>query len=375
MIPFHIPAIAPDNLKYVNNLLANPNYFISRYYFNKCLNWLQEIYTPSNIYLTNSCTSALEIICLAEGWKNGDEIIMPSFTYVSTANAFSKFGVTPVFADVDMRDMNISVESIIASITPKTKAIVVVHYGGVACNMDIIEAICQKNNLTLIEDAAHSFNCFHKNKRLGTIGSYGAISFDHTKNIHCGQGGALIVNDSRKVKKVATVFENGTNREEFLNKDVPYFEWVSLGSKYALSELNTAFLLPQLESSSVITEQRVLIWNNYYELLKKLSPKFIDLPVIPEYAKHNGHIFYIKLKNQTERNNLKAYLGENNIQTAFHFIPLHNSEYGKKHAIIKHQLINTELESERLLRLPIYHGMNKEDVSTVVKFIRIFFES
>jgi dTDP-4-amino-4,6-dideoxygalactose transaminase len=271
--------------------------------------------------------------------------------------------------------MNISTESIIASITPKTKAIVVVHYGGVACNMDIIEAICQKNNLILIEDAAHSFNCFYQNKRLGTIGHYGAISFDHTKNIHCSQGGALIVNDSEKVKKVATVFENGTNREDFLNKDVPYFEWVSLGSKYALSELNAAFLLPQLESSSIIIEQRVLIWKNYYELLKKLSPKFIDLPVIPEYAKHNGHIFYIKLKNQTERNNLKAYLGENNIQTTFHFIPLHNSKYGKKHAIIKHRLINTELESERLLRLPIYHGMNKEDVITVVKFIRNFFES
>lgn len=300
---------------------------------------------------------------------------MPSFTYVSTANAFAKFGVTPVFADVDINDMNISVESIKALITPKTKAIVAVHYGGVACNIDSILEICSANNILLVEDAAHTFDSYYKEKRLGTLGSYGAISFDHTKNIHCGQGGALIVNDAEKVKKIATVFENGTNREEFLNKDVPYFEWVSLGSKYALSELNAAFLLPQLESSSAITEQRILIWNSYYELLKKLSPKFIDLPVIPEYAIHNGHIFYIKLKNQAERDKLKTYLSKKGVNTAFHFIPLHNSEYGKRYAIVKHRPINTETESERLLRLPIYYGMSMEDVLLVTKYIQDFFES
>ena len=298
---------------------------------------------------------------------------MPSYTYVSTANAFTNFNVTPVFVDIQSTDLNIDVAKIENAITPKTKAVVVVHYAGVACNMNEVLALCKNHGLILIEDAAHAFGAYYNKQPLGTIGDYGAISFDHTKNIHCGQGGLLLVNKHNKVQGVDYIFENGTNKRDFLSGDKPYFEWVSKGSKYYLSDLNAAFLLAQLERANNILSYRMKLWNSYNNAFASVEINEIQLPEIPSYAKHNAHIYHIRVGSLIERNNLQKYLKEKGIEAAFHFIPLHSSTYGKKVGRFVGDDLYTTYTSERLLRMPLHNQLTREDVLYVVEQVKEYF--
>lgn len=314
----------------------------------------------------------MEIVALAENIGNGDEVIMPSFTYVSSANAFVRNGAKPVFVDISPDTLNIDVTKIESAITPRTKAILAVHYAGVACDMDALKAICQKHNLLLIEDAAHAFDSKYNNELLGSLGDYGVISFDHSKNIHCGQGGLLILNNEKNKKQINYIFENGTNRSDFITGDVPYFEWVSVGSKFYLSDLNAAVLLAQLEDADKILATRLNLWNNYYDSFLALNLP-ISLPKIPQYAQHNGHVFYIKSKNIEERKQLQAYLAEKGVQSAFHFIPLHTSSFGKQIGRFSGEDIFTTKESERLLRLPLHNYMTESHVTYITSLIEQFY--
>jgi dTDP-4-amino-4,6-dideoxygalactose transaminase len=357
-----------ENL-YLQELFATPQIFIKRVFAQKCKLQLQPIY-GSNIFLTPNCTSSLEIIALAENISNGDEVIMPSFTYVSTANAFVRNGATPVFVDISPKDLNIDIALIEAAITPRTKAIVVMHYGGVACDLARVKKLSQQYGLLLIEDAAHGFGATFNESPLGTIGDYGVISFDHTKNIQCGQGGLLIVNNKKSLREINHIFENGTNRNDFIVGQAPYFEWVSIGSKFYLSDLNAAFLLAQLEFADEVLKYRLKLWNSYYELITSYHIKDIDLVQIPPYAHHNAHIFFIKLKDLEQRNFVQKQLNSYGIESAFHFIPLHSSLFGKQIAKFHGVDSYTTHESNRLLRLPLHNELTLNEVRFVCETLK-----
>lgn len=372
-IKFHKAFISGKEESNIKKLTSSPELFGSRIWLKKCEEWFKKHYTSNAVFFSSSCTAALEMACLAEDVGKDDEIIMPSYTYVSTANAFAKQGARPVFVDISPGDMNIDATNIEGAITSKTRAVVAVHYAGVSCNMDAITKICSKYNLILIEDAAHGFGAFHKNKLLGTSGDYGAISFDHTKNIHCSQGGVLLVNNKSKLEKIKHIYENGTNKNEFLAHKVPYFEWVEKGSKFPLSEMNAAFLFAQLNNSKQVLKKRTELWNYYFNSLKHVGRIYFELPVIPAYAKHNAHVFYIRLRDKKTRDELQQYLNKNGIESVFHFIPLHSSRYGKKVGRFNGKDIYTTTESGKLLRLPLHTYLNKNDIDFVVSCIRKFF--
>lgn len=367
------PFFSEKEKEYVRQLIEQPEALLQRSFSKKAQGLLEQKFNRS-VFLCPSCTAALEIIALAEHIGTGEEIIMPSFTYVSSANAFVRNGATPVFVDVSPETMNIDVSKIEQAITAKTKAVLAVHYEGAACDMEALKNLCAKYQLLLIEDAAHAFDAKYNNEYLGTVGDYGVISFDHTKNIHCGQGGLLIVNNEKNKKQVDHIYENGTNKSDFVAGDVPYFEWVSVGSKFYLSDLNAAVLLAQLERADEILQTRLKLWNKYYELFSAFQLP-IELPSIPSYAQHNGHVFYIKTKDINERERLQEWLKENKVQSAFHFIPLHSSSFGKQVGRFAGQDVFTTKESERLLRLPLHNYLTETDVEYVVSVVRQFFES
>lgn len=371
-IRLHIPFISGGEQNYIADVLANPQGFSQRKYLKNCLQWLKENYTELPVLLTNTCTSALEIVCLSEGFQPGDEVIMPSFTYVSTANAFVRQGVIPVFIDINATDLNLDVSQLEAAITPKTKAIVAVHYAGVACNMHQLLAISKKHNLLLIEDAAHSFGAKYQNQLLGTIGHYGVISFDLTKNIHCGQGGMLLANRPEKLDAIHITYENGTNRDEFLSDKVPYFEWKACGSKFLLSDLSAAFLLAQLQASGQYLENRKHLWNLYHQTLSAYNNPNFTLPNPPGYANHNGHVFYIKLNGRQKRDAMQKWLLQHNIESSFHFIPLHSSSFGRKTGRFVGEDINTTSQSNNLLRLPLHYLLTEADIIRVADAINAF---
>jgi dTDP-4-amino-4,6-dideoxygalactose transaminase len=372
-IPFYRPYVSGNELMYLEDVLKNPDYLLLKTYLKRCTEYLQQK-LQSQVLLTNSCTSALEIICKAEEFGDGDEIIMPSYTYVSTANAFAKFGATPVFVDISLDGLNINVDLIEDAITPRTRAIVVVHCSGIACDMDALNYLCNKHNLLLIEDAAQAFDSYYKNQSLGTIGDYGTFSFDHNKNVHSGQGGALVVKNKSKLNTIIRIYENGTNRSSFVQGEVPYFEWVCFGSKYFLSDINAAFLLAQLELSERVLYRKKALWQYYFDKLQKEDLENISLPQIPNYANHNGNTFYIILKNESERNSLKQYLLQQQIESSFHFIPLHSSVMGKKVGRFSGNDIFTTQLSGRVLRLPLYMNLKFDEIDIVVKTISRFFK-
>jgi dTDP-4-amino-4,6-dideoxygalactose transaminase len=274
---------------------------------------------------------------------------------------------------VDPNTLNMDPARIEAAITPQTTAIMPVHCYGNPCDVDAIQAIADRYNLRVIYDAAHAFGAYYNKQPLGTIGDYGAISFDHTKNIHCGQGGLLLVNKHNKVQGVDYIFENGTNKRDFLSGDKPYFEWVSKGSKYYLSDLNAAFLLAQLERANNILSYRMKLWNSYNNAFASAEINEIQLPEIPSYAKHNAHIYHIRVGSLIERNNLQKYLKEKGIEAAFHFIPLHSSTYGKKVGRFVGDDLYTTYTSERLLRMPLHNQLTREDVLYVVEQVKEYF--
>jgi dTDP-4-amino-4,6-dideoxygalactose transaminase len=346
--------------------LKKYNHFSSNGIFTKqCEQWLRNNIKCKEVLLVHSCTAALEMCAILLNIKKEDEVIMPSYTFVSTANAFVMRGGRPVFVDVDPATCNIDPSKIERAITKKTKAIVVVHYAGVSCDMDPIVAIAKKYKLYIIEDAAQAILSSYNGRPLGSIGDLATISFHETKNIHCGEGGALIINNPKFVKRAKIIRDKGTNRDLFNQNMVKKYTWVDYGSSYGLCEINAAFLYGQLKQAKKITRKRIAIFKLYHKLLENLeTKKLITRPTIPTYAKANGHMYYILVKNN-KRDKLINYLKQKKINTVFHYIPLHSSPFGKLKTTTKSTMHNTNRISNTLLRLPMHSKLQNKEVMKI----------
>lgn len=341
----------------------------------KCQEKIESLTGSAKVLMTTSGTSALEMAALLADIKPGDEVIMPSYTFVSTANAFVLRGAKIVFVDIRPDTMNIDEKLIEDAITNKTKAIVPVHYAGVACEMDTICDIAKRYNLLVVEDAAQGVMSYYKGRALGSIGNYGCYSFHETKNYSMGEGGAILINDSCDIERAEIIREKGTNRSKFFRGQVDKYTWVDVGSSYLQSELNCAYLYAQIENPDIINENRLTSWNLYYEMLKPLADReVIELPIVPNECNHNGHMFYIKVKDLAERTDLISYLKENGINTVFHYIPLHSSPAGRKFGRFDGEDIYTTKESERLLRLPMYYGLDNDEIDYITNALRHYYE-
>ena len=339
----------------------------------KCSEWMKERFQTKNVLLTTSCTHALEMAAFLADIQPGDEVIMPSYTFVSTADAFVLRGATCVFVDIRPDTMNIDETKIEEAITEKTKAIVPVHYAGVSCAMDEIMAIAKKYNLKVVEDAAQGVNAFYKGKALGTIGDFGCYSFHETKNYSMGEGGAILFQDDRYLEPAEILREKGTNRSQYFRGQIDKYTWVGYGSSYLPSDMNAAYLWAQLEEADKINDKRLSIWNFYHEELKELEDKgVLERPYIPEYATHNAHMYYIKVKDLRVRTKLLAYLKERGILSVFHYVPLHSATAGKKFGRFHGEDVYTTKESERLCRLPMYYSLSLEEAAEVVKALKEF---
>lgn len=375
MIPFNVPPCVGSEEKYIAEAISNHKLCGDGEFTKKCNAKLEEMTGTSKALLTTSCTHATEMAAILSDIKPGDEVIMPSYTFVSTANAFVLRGATVVFVDIRPDTMNIDETKVEEAITEKTKAIVPVHYAGVSCEMDTIMEIAGKYNLKVIEDAAQGIMSTYKGRPLGTIGDYGCFSFHETKNISMGEGGALLIADPANIENAEIVREKGTNRSKFFRGQIDKYSWVEAGSSYLPSELNAAYLWGELESADKIYEDRMNTWNYYDKALEKLEESGkIERPVIPDDCVHNAHMYYIKAKDLEERTRLLAYLKENGISAVFHYIPLHSAAAGMKYGRFSGEDKYTTKESERLLRLPLYYGMKEEDREKVVRCVEAFYK-
>ncbi|UOE93866.1 dTDP-4-amino-4,6-dideoxygalactose transaminase [Alkalihalobacillus sp. LMS39] len=374
MISFNIPPFVGLEENYINKAIANKKISGDGPFTKLCNTWFQESFNTPKALLTTSCTHALEMAAILIDIKPGDEIIVPSYTFVSTVNAFVLRGAKIVFVDIRKDTMNIDEKLIESAITNKTKAIVPVHYAGVACEMDTIMSIAKRHNLYVIEDAAQGVMSTYKGQALGTIGDIGCFSFHETKNYSMGEGGALLIQNEFFNERAEIIREKGTNRSNFLRGQVDKYTWVDIGSSYLPSELNAAYLFAQLEKAEVINSNRLASWNLYYNGLKSLAEMgYIELPIIPKNCKHNAHMFYIKCKNLTERTKLIAHLKRNGVQATFHYVPLHTAEASIKYAKFYGEDKFTTVESERLLRLPMYYNLAPKDISIVISLIFNFY--
>lgn len=375
MIKFNVPTYVGKEEKYISQAIKNLKICGDGEFTKKCNKWFLEK-TGSKTLLTTSCTHALEMAALLSNIQPGDEVIMPSFTFVSTADAFVLRGATVVFVDIRPDTMNIDEKLIESAITKKTKAIVPVHYAGVGCEMDKIMEIAKKYNLVVIEDAAQGVMSTYKGQALGTIGDYGCYSFHETKNYSMGEGGAILVKNSNSYEEAEIIREKGTNRSRFLRGQIDKYSWVAAGSSYLPSDINAAYLYAQLEMADEINLDRLRSWKLYFEKLSELKEKgYIELPYIPKECEHNAHMFYIKVKDLEERTNLINYLKNNEIQTVFHYVPLHSSIAGLKYGRFNGEDKYTTKESDRLLRLPMYYGLKLSDIDKVCKYIKKFYYS
>ena len=357
-IPFNKPFLTGRELVYLTNAHNSHHLSGDGSFTKKCHAWLEAYSGSSKALLTHSCTAALEMSAILADIQPGDEIIMPSYTFVSTANAFVLRGGIPVFVDIRADTLNINESLIETAITPRTKAIVPVHYAGVACEMDAIMAIAKRYNLLVIEDAAQGVMSSYKGKPLGAIGHMGTYSFHETKNVISGEGGALIVNDSGFSDRAEIIREKGTNRSLFFRGQVDKYTWVDIGSSYLPSEIIAAFLWAQLEDAQAITAKRMAIWQNYHRALAGLETAGkLCRPTVPADCEHNAHMYYVLLDSLTKRTEVIARLKLNGINSVFHYVPLHNSPAGIKYGRSSGQLPNTEALADRLVRLPIWLGM------------------
>jgi len=371
-IPFNLPPVTGCESKYINDAILSQKLSGDGPFSKLCQEWFTDKLECKSTLLTPNCTQALEMAAILIDIKPGDEVIMPSYTFVSTANAFVLRGAKIIFVDIRPDTMNIDETLIEAAINLKTKAIVPVHYAGVACEMDTIMAIAERHNLFVIEDAAQGMMSTYKGKALGSIGHLGAFSFHETKNYTSGgEGGLLIINDERFVKRAEIIREKGTNRSQFFRGMVDKYSWVDLGSSYLPSELQAAYLYAQLEKADNINDNRLTSWHYYYEGLRKLEG--IELPTVPSGIISNGHMFYIKVKNINERKLLIDFLNSKGISSVFHYIPLHSSLAGKEYAEFVGEDIYTTCESERLLRLPMYYGLTSDEISPIVEAVKNFY--
>lgn len=375
MICFNIPPYVGTEMEYVREACAaNHKICGDGPFTKKCSKWLEERFDSEKILLTTSGTSALELAAILCDLHPGDEVILPSFTFSSTATAFQMVGANLVFVDVCPGTMNIDPDAIERAITEKTKVIVPVHYAGVACDMDRIMDIADRNKLLVVEDAAQGVLSTYKGKALGTIGHFGCYSFHETKNYSMGEGGALSINDSRYCDRAEIIREKGTNRQRFFRGQVDKYTWVDRGSSYLPSDMNAAYLWAQLEHADEINENRLSTWHFYNESLKPLADAGkIELPYIPEGCEHNAHMFYIKCKDLKERGDLISYLKEHDIQAVFHYIPLHDAPAGKMFGRFEGEDRFTTSESNRLVRLPMYYGLSEADRHHVVNSVLSFY--
>lgn len=374
MIPFNVPPYVGKENDYIKEAIASHKICGDGVFTKKCNSWLEENFDTQKALLTTSCTHALEMAAILLNIEQGDEVIMPSYTFVSTANAFVLRGAKIVFVDIRPDTMNINEELISEAITSKTKAIVPVHYAGVACEMDRIMQIAKEYNLAVVEDAAQGVMASYKGKALGTIGAFGCYSFHETKNYSMGEGGALLLQEPKYIELAEIIREKGTNRSKFFRGQVDKYTWVEQGSSYLPSDLNAAYLFAQLECAEKINRNRLESWNFYYDGLKCLEKEGkIDLPTVPDECEHNAHMFYIKVKDVQERSKLIEFLKSKDILSVFHYVPLHSSPAGKKFGKFHGEDRFTTRESERLLRLPLYYNICREDLAKVVLSINEFY--
>jgi dTDP-4-amino-4,6-dideoxygalactose transaminase len=369
MLKFNIPYHSKNQYKYFNQLIENKHYANGGLFSSKIKVFFKEKYNFQNTYLTTSCTSAIQLCAMAIDFNEDDEIIIPSYTFPSTPTPFLMQSCKIVFADCNPDYPNVGLAEIEKLTTPKTKAVMIVHYGGYHNEIDKIADYCKKHNIVLIEDAAQSINTFHNNKPLGSFGDFGVFSFHETKNINCGEGGLLVVNNEKYLPQLETLSQFGTNRTDFLEGKVDNYEWVSLGLSFGLSEINCAFLYPQLLEIEEVTQHRKQLWNEYYSSLKNS----INLPPF-EVKNGNAHTFCIYLDNENIKTDLQAHLSNKGIQSVSHYYPLHLSKYGA--SITKNKsLPNSESFGNCLLRLPLHNDLKIEEVKLIAKTIIDFFET
>lgn len=375
MINFNEPVFCEKSIEYINEAIIKNKRLNGDGPFTRCCSeWMEQKFLAKKVLLTTSCTHALEMAAILCDIKEGDEVIMPSYTFVSTANAFVLRGAKIIFVDIRPDTLNINENLIESAITNRTKAIVPVHYAGVACEMDAIMSIARKYNLYVIEDAAQGVMSKYKGKYLGTIGDFGSYSFHETKNYTMGEGGTIVINNEDFIKRAEILREKGTNRAQFFRGSIDKYSWVDIGSSYLPSEMNAAYLYGQLEIADEINNGRLRIWDTYYVGLNKLAEEeFIELPYIPKGCEHNAHMFYIKVKNLEIRSKLINYLKQNEIMSVFHYVPLHSSVAGKEYGEFFGEDIYTTRESDRIIRLPMYYGLKHDQVNYIVNKINLFF--
>jgi dTDP-4-amino-4,6-dideoxygalactose transaminase len=371
-IPFNIPATREESYQNVKYLVDNPLAIAQKKFTKACEDWFKELYPEYHALLVTSCTKAMELIALSIDVQDGDEIIMPSYSYVGVANSFVNLGARLVLVDIEPETMNIDASLIEEAITPRTKAVVVMHYSGVTCEMQKIVEVCQRRNIVLIEDNAQGIGARFQGKLLGALGDFSCISFDSLKNISCGEGGILLFKEKHR-KSVEVCFENGTNRHEFMEGKAALYEWVNRGSKFVISEFNAAILHPLLLQSESIIQKRRAQWQQLYDaiaaqsaLARLLTPKLLAY-------EHNAHIFFLKSRDKSERDNLIKHLNSKGIASSFHYTPLHTSLRGKELGFGMKEDRFTTSESDRLLRLPIYSSLTREDIEYIVSSLAAFF--
>lgn len=374
MIRFNVPPFTGKEMEYIKQAVENQKICGDGEFTKKCNEWLENKTGTAKALLTTSCTHATEMAAILSNIKPGDEVIMPSYTFVSTADAFVLRGAKAVFVDVRPDTMNIDENLIEDAITEKTKAIVPVHYAGVSCEMDKIMEIAQNHNLMVIEDAAQGIMSEYKGKALGTFGDYGCFSFHETKNFSMGEGGALLIRDKDNIEHAEIVREKGTNRAKFFRGQIDKYTWVDAGSSYLPSELNAAYLYAQLELANEITADRMRTWNMYFDAFEDLENKErIERPFVPADCKHNAHMFYLKCKDLEERSAFIKFLGENGILAVFHYIPLHGAPAGRIFGRFNGEDVYTTKESERLVRLPLYYGLKEEEAEYIIGKVKEFY--
>lgn len=375
MIPFNVPPCTGDELEYIGQAIASRKICGDGEFTKKCSRWLEDRFNAQKVMLTTSGTTALDMAALLCELQPGDEVILPSFTFSSTATAFVLAGARLVFVDIRPDTMNIDETKIEAAITDKTRVIVPVHYAGVACEMDTIMDIARRHGLKVVEDAAQGVMSTYKGRPLGTIGDMGCFSFHETKNYSMGEGGAIVINRPEYNERAEILREKGTNRSKFFRGQVDKYTWVDFGDSYLPSELNAAYLWAQLMKADEINEDRLRTWNEYWKALLPLAQAGkLELPTIPEGCVHNAHMFYIKAKNLEERTALIKHLKERDILAVFHYVPLHSAPAGLKFGRFAGEDVYTTAESDRLLRLPMYFGLTDEDRQAVINAVTEFYD-
>lgn len=374
MIVFNKPLFLGKELKLIKDAIRKGKISGDGYYTKKCHQWFEQRFGVKKALLTTSGTHALEMAAILADIQPGDEVIMPSYTFVSTANAFVLRGARIVFVDIHPDTMNIDERLVESAITDRTKAVVVVHYAGVSCDMEALRQISDRHRLILIEDAAQGVMSRYKGRYLGTIADIGCYSFHETKNYICGEGGAVLLNDAKYIERAEIIREKGTNRSKFLKGQVDKYTWVDIGSSYLPSDMNAAYLYAQLNLCEKILGRRMKIWDSYYAGLKPLRDAGrISLPVVPEFAQQNGHMFYVKCADMDTRDALIEYLKKNGVLSVFHYVPLHSSPAGLKYGRFHGEDVYTTAESQKLLRLPLWYDMKLGQVRKIVRLIGNFF--